>query len=57
LEEIIDITFFDNKIKRQYFALFKLILGNFYVAHIIGTFMLTITLVHPDHNWMNKYGI
>lgn len=43
--------------KKQIFALIRLLLANFLIAHLIATIMLTMALVNDSDNWMTRYGI
>ena len=45
LQESIDIIIINNNIKKQVFALFKLLFANFFIVHLIGTLLLVVTLI------------
>lgn len=55
--EIIDLIFIDNNTKKQYLALLKLLLANFFFSHMVGTLMLGFSFINTGSNWMDKYGI
>lgn len=57
MENAIDIYFINNNTKKQLFALFKLLLANFFVVHLMATLLVGLTLIENEPNWMDRYGI
>jgi hypothetical protein len=57
LENAIDIIIITNNSKRQIFALFKLLLANFFMVHLFGSVMITVTLFESSPTWIDKYNI
>jgi len=49
-------TFINNFKKKQYWALVRLLLANFYFSHLIATALIAMSLLH-DYNWMVKFQI
>jgi hypothetical protein len=57
MEEAIDVYFINNNTKKQVFALFKLLLANFFIVHFMATLLVGLTLFETTPNWMERYGI
>ncbi len=57
IDEIISSHLTIGNTKRQYLALVRIFLVNFFLAHLISSLFLSLVLLYPDNNWMIKYGI
>lgn len=57
MNKVIDILVINNNIKKQIFALIKLILANFFIAHLVALVLLAVARLEEDITWMIKYGI
>jgi hypothetical protein len=56
MDEAVEVILTTNT-KQQIFALIRLLFGNFFIAHLIATIMITMAIMEPNVNWMIKCGI
>jgi hypothetical protein len=57
MNEVIDVIIINNNIKKQLFALLRLLLANFFISHLVATLLIGMTYVGDGLTWMDKYGI